>query len=150
MGRPPVLDIGYLLLTANRLLGARAAARVRELGLTPQQAVAMLAIDSSAGRQSTPGQIAEFMAADSPTVSGVISRLEKRGLVTASPNPADKRSRLISLTPEADALLPAIRQSLKEASAWAESLMTSDELHQLTDLLERFIEVLSDQSQVGP
>ena len=149
MERPPVLDIGYLLLTANRLLGARASARVRELGLTPQQAVALLAIDSSSGRQSTPGRIAEFMAADSPTVSGVINRLEKRGLVTASPNPADKRSRLITLTPKADALLPAIRESLREASAWAESLMPAEELHRLTHLLERFVELLGvDQSSL--
>ena len=58
--------LGNLHLAANRLLGARASARVQELGLTPQQA--MLAIDSSGERHSAPSQIAKFMAADSPTV----------------------------------------------------------------------------------
>ncbi len=140
--RPPVLDIGYLLLTANRVLGARASGRVRELGLTPQQAVALLAIDSQEKRVSTPSEIAAFMAADSPTVSGIISRLEKHGYVTVSPNPEDKRSRLVELTARADAVLPAIHETLKESSGWAESLMPSSDLAELTRLLRQFVDLL--------
>lgn len=143
MERPPVIDVGTLLITANRLLGARASAQVRELGLTPQQAVALLAIHSTGERHSTPGQIAKFMAADSPTVSGVIARLEKRGLVVASPNPADKRSRLITLTQHADDVLPGVLEAVRDSSAWAESVMPPAELHELTRLLNRFVELLS-------
>lgn len=146
--RPAVLDIGYLLLTANRMLGAKASAKVREVGLTPQQAVALLAIDSHDERVSTPGEIGAFIAADSPTVSGIISRLEKRGYVTASPNPDDKRSRLVGLTPQADAVLPAIHETLRESSRWAQSLMSADKLAELTSLLQEFVELLEADAHV--
>jgi hypothetical protein len=47
-----------------------------------------------------------------PGIGARYSRLERRGLIAASPNPADKRSRLITLTAEAYAVLPAIREAV--------------------------------------
>ena len=42
---------------------------------------------------------------DSATLTGIIDRLEGMGLVERRPNPADRRARLLSLTPEGKAVL---------------------------------------------
>lgn len=137
--RPPLLDIGHLLISANRVLGARTAGPIRELGLTPQQALVLLAIKEQHDQAITPGQIGTFIAADSPTVSGIISRLERNGYVVTGDNPRDKRSRLVTLTVKAEALVPEVHRIVVDASLWAASLMDADDFERLKELLERFV-----------
>lgn len=48
----------------------------------------------------TPSELARWMAAPATTVSSYVKRFEARGHVTRQPNPADRRSYLIKLTPE--------------------------------------------------
>jgi len=48
----------------------------------------------------TPTELARWMAAPPTTVSSYVKRFEARGHVQREPNPADRRSYLIKLTPE--------------------------------------------------
>lgn len=48
----------------------------------------------------TPTELARWMAAPPTTVSSYMKRFEARGHVEREPNPADRRSYLIKLTPE--------------------------------------------------
>jgi DNA-binding MarR family transcriptional regulator len=48
----------------------------------------------------TPTELARWMAAPPTTVSSYVKRFEARGHVEREPNPADRRSYLIKLTPE--------------------------------------------------
>jgi DNA-binding MarR family transcriptional regulator len=47
----------------------------------------------------TPAALGKWMAAPPTTVSALVRRLERRGHVNRSPNPADGRSVLLELTP---------------------------------------------------
>ena len=47
----------------------------------------------------TPGDLARWMAAPATTVSSYLKRFESRGHVAREPNPDDRRSYLIRLTP---------------------------------------------------
>jgi DNA-binding MarR family transcriptional regulator len=47
----------------------------------------------------TPTELARWMAAPATTVSSYVKRFEARGHVTREPNPDDRRSYLIRLTP---------------------------------------------------
>jgi len=53
----------------------------------------------TAARAITPTELARWMAAPPTTVSSYVKRFEARGHVKREPNPADRRSYLIELTP---------------------------------------------------
>lgn len=52
----------------------------------------------SAVGESRQTRLVELVALDKATLSGVIDRLARRGLVAGRPDPADRRSRLVALT----------------------------------------------------
>jgi DNA-binding MarR family transcriptional regulator len=66
----------------------------------------------------TPSQLARWLSAPPTTVSSYVKRLEERGHVVREPNPDDRRSYRIRLTPEGrqvhqvtgQAFLPALEQ----------------------------------------
>lgn len=53
----------------------------------------------TAARSITPTELARWMAAPPTTVSSYVKRFEARGHVEREPNPADRRSYRIKLTP---------------------------------------------------
>lgn len=54
----------------------------------------------TASRPITPTELARWMAAPATTVSSYVKRLEARGHVRREPNPSDRRSYRLKLTPE--------------------------------------------------
>ena len=67
----------------------------------------------------TPGldqnSLAERMALDRTTISTLVFRLEQQGLIERSVNGADRRARVLRLTPEGAALHDRIRVKTQEA-----------------------------------
>ncbi len=60
------------------------------------------------GPQTLP-QIARARSVSRQYIQAVVSRLERLGLVEAGPNPADRRSRLVRLTPVGQRTLETMR-----------------------------------------
>jgi MarR family transcriptional regulator, organic hydroperoxide resistance regulator len=74
------------------------AAELRELGLTPGEVNALAHL-----RAERPLSVAELVAVTGQrpsTLTGVIDRLERRGLARRAVNARDRRSFVIELTPE--------------------------------------------------
>ena len=95
-----------LCLAAQR--AARALARrfdeaFRPLGITSGQFSLLMALN----RPEPPpiGPVATRLAMDRTTLTANLKPLERRGLVEIIPNPKDKRSRLLKLSSEGQALL---------------------------------------------
>ncbi|MEX2455062.1 MAG: MarR family winged helix-turn-helix transcriptional regulator [Rhodospirillaceae bacterium] len=87
---------------------ARAVARrfddaLRPLGLTNGQFSLLMSLN----RPEAPrmGSVAALLAMDRTTLTANLKPLERRGLVTTAPDPADRRSRLLTLTAAGRALL---------------------------------------------
>ena len=53
----------------------------------------------SSAESMTPSELARWVSAPATTVSSYIKRLEQRGHLQRSPNPADGRSYVVALTP---------------------------------------------------
>jgi DNA-binding MarR family transcriptional regulator len=79
----------------------------RELSRT---AASVLAALRDGGPQRITG-LAAFEAVAQPTMTTLVGRLERDGLVTREPDPADARAVLVSLTPEGLLRLKRIREA---------------------------------------
>ena len=76
---------------------------LRPLGLTNGQFSLLMSLN----RPEPPGMgpVASLLAMDRTTLTAALKPLERRGLVKVSPDPADRRSRRLSLTPKGRTLL---------------------------------------------
>ncbi len=79
----------------HRLLAALDDA-LADLGLSAGEINALACI----GEQSTVRDLVTATAQRPSTLTGVLDRLERRGLIERAANPADRRSVLVRLTPD--------------------------------------------------
>ncbi len=88
---------------AARALARRFDDALRPLGLTNGQFSLMMSLNRPipAGMAS----VAELLAMDRTTLTAALKPLERRGLVRIAPDPADRRGRLLTLTPAGQRLL---------------------------------------------
>jgi len=91
------------LQRAARAVARRFDAAFRPLDLTNGQFSLLMSLN----RPHPPGMkdVASLLAMDRTTLTAALKPLERRGLVAIEPDPQDKRSRLLSLTPEGHQLL---------------------------------------------
>ena len=68
-----------------------------ELQLSPAQCHVLRLIEP--GRPIPMGRVAETLACDASNVTGLVDRLESRGLVRRRPSGADRRVKVLALTP---------------------------------------------------
>jgi DNA-binding MarR family transcriptional regulator len=86
----------YRLYRASKKLQLRLQTRLRTMRMSPSQ-WRVLSVLKSYGALSI-GEIVEATLMEQPTISRVVSRLEKHGLVTRRASTRDSRMALISLT----------------------------------------------------
>ena len=96
-------QVGYWLRRAYQRHMAIFAAVMSDLDLTSVQFAALVKLrDMKAVTQTELGRL---IGIDRATISGVVSRLQKRGLLQFRLDPLDRRSRIIALTAAGEALL---------------------------------------------
>lgn len=90
-------SIGYLVHEVARLMRRRFEEEGSSYGLTLPQWRALAEIYRGPGIAQV--SLASTLDVDQMTVSGIVSRLEKRGLIERYPDPNDSRAKLAKLTP---------------------------------------------------
>ena len=70
----------------------------KEYGISIPQLLSLNYLSEIPNYQSTVKAISEHLNLNSSTVSGIIKRLESKGLVAKLPNPNDRRGSIIALT----------------------------------------------------
>jgi DNA-binding MarR family transcriptional regulator len=127
-----------------RLSATRLARRLRQesgAGLSPSQQSA-LAVIANHG-PLTLGALAEHERVAPPSITKVVSKLECDGLVTRSPDPADRRICRVAISPQGEALL---EESRARKTAWlAARINELDPEHQrrLGDALDVLDELIN-------
>ncbi|GAA1582218.1 MarR family winged helix-turn-helix transcriptional regulator [Actinoplanes couchii] len=125
-----VVELTDLVFLAAGRLRQGFNAIAAELGLTPAQALALVNLRGPAPMRD----LADILSCDASNVTGIVDGLEKRGLVTRRPDPADRRVKHLVLTTEGSRRRD---QLTTEANARAEALFAAlgpDRTH-LRDLL---------------
>jgi DNA-binding MarR family transcriptional regulator len=122
---------------AARALARRFDEAFRPIGLTNGQFSLLMSLN----RPEPPsiGQIAPLLAMDRTTLTANLKPLAKRRLVKVSIDPADRRSRRLSLTPSGRALLAAAMPLWKRTHAAMERLLARSD----ADALRADLDALS-------
>jgi DNA-binding MarR family transcriptional regulator len=128
-----------------RLSATRLARRLRQesgAGLSPSQQSA-LAVISNHG-PLTLGALAEHERVAPPSITKVVSKLECDGLVTRTPDPADRRVCRVAISPAGVELL---EESRRRKTAWLTariSQLDADRQRRLSDALDVLDELISE------
>jgi DNA-binding MarR family transcriptional regulator len=93
---PNVPDAWRLLMRFFFAQRAHLPSLAAELQLSPAQCHVLHLIEP--GRPVPMGQLAETLACDASNVTGLVDRLESRGLVRRRPSAADRRVKVLDLT----------------------------------------------------
>ena len=128
-----------------RLTIARTARRLRQeagADLSPSQSSALAAIDRHG--PLTPSELAGHERVQRPTATRVLARLEELGLVDRAPDPADRRSSLISVSAAGRTLLRRQRSRKNQFLARRLATLEPDEVATL-DRAAAILERLLDQ-----
>jgi len=108
---------------AARALARRFDDVLRPLGLTNGQFSLMMSLNRP--EPAKMGGVSALLAMDRTTLTANLKPLERRGLVTIAIDPADRRSRLLTLTTAGRELLAAAVPIWKHEHAATERLLTS-------------------------
>ena len=84
----------------------------------------------------SPKQIAEAATMDAPATTVAINDLEDRGLVIRTPDPTNRRSKLVSLT-DAGRDVEALITSIDDPAPPVFDALSEDELRALRDILAK-------------
>src|ERR1039457_3438520 len=91
-----VLDLSFLLNHASHVLATQMSAAMGEIGLTPRgDCVLFHALQA----ERTQIELAEISDLDKTTMGVTVDALEKAGLAERRPSSADRRARIIAVTP---------------------------------------------------
>lgn len=96
----PFMPVVRELVRAYQALRSYSDAHIRQLGLTPSQFDVISTLGNTPGM--TFNKLAEKTLTTKGELTGIIDRLEKKGLVRREVPPEDRRSFLAVLTPEGE------------------------------------------------
>ena len=85
------------------------------------------------------GRIAEALACDASNVTGLVDRLELRGLVRRQPASSDRRVKVLELTPEGVRLRSTVLERMTKPPASLDRLSV-EEQRELLKILKRLLD----------
>jgi DNA-binding MarR family transcriptional regulator len=114
--------------------------------LTPVQFAALVTIQQNPNVDQIT--LAGLIAYDRTTITGVIDRLTRKGLVVRTVSDTDRRARTLQITSEGVSVLRDIEPSVEAAQQAILSGLSAAEGAELMRLLVKTIEALNERSRV--
>lgn len=117
-----------------------------EFDLSPQQMIALRMLGSSPRKMS---DLAHALFCDNSNVTGIVDRLEERGLVRREAAEGDRRVKLLVLTEDGEWMRKQITKRMAEPPPPIASLSEKDQ-RALRDILKRALESAPDSGDEIP
>jgi len=108
-----------------------------ELELSPAQCHVLHLIEP--GRAVAMGELASALACDASNVTGLVDRLETRGLISRQPSASDRRVKVLTLTPRGARVRALLIERLTSPPV-AFGRLSAAEQRTLLELLARVLE----------
>lgn len=123
----------------------------KDFGVSIPQILCLEYLKSSPNYQATQRAIREHLNLNSSTVTGIITRLEKHGLLARLPKSGDKRVTHITLTSAGDELLEKTPDLLQQRLASKLERLSPGKVEQISATLDQLIEMLElEESEEFP
>ena len=138
-------NLPRLLLQARESVMAHTRPGLREYGLSDQQ-WRVLRVLGEHGVLET-GRVAREALILGPSLTGMLSRMERDGLIERSQDPADQRRTVVRLTAQGRKTVAKLAHLIEAHYALMEQALGEQKLAQLYALLDAVIEVEIEQEQ---
>jgi homoprotocatechuate degradation regulator HpaR len=132
-------NLPRLLLQARESVMAHTRPSLRGHGLSDQQ-WRVLRVLGEHGTVET-GRVAREAYILGPSLTGVLARMERDGLVRRERDPADQRRTVVEATPKGLKLVEKLSHTIEAHYAWMEKSLGKAKLSQLYALLDEVIEL---------
>ena len=130
-------NLPRLLLQARESVMAHFRPRLREHALSDQQ-WRVLRVLGEHGVVET-GKVAREAFILGPSLTGVLNRMERDGLIRRARDGADQRRTVVAATDRGMQLVAMLSQTIEAHDAWMEKSLGKQQLAQLYELLDKVI-----------
>jgi MarR family transcriptional regulator for hemolysin len=134
---------GYMTNWAARLFSRELERQLAPTGIAPAYMPVLFALAD--GSRLTQKELARRAAVEQPTMAATLNRMERDAMIDRRPDPGDKRSALVALTPLALGKVETVEQVVSAINTLALEQLTPSERSQFLGLLARVIGVLEAQ-----
>lgn len=132
-------NLPRLLLQARESVMAHTRPSLRGHGLSDQQ-WRVLRVLGEHGTVET-GRVAREAYILGPSLTGVLARMERDGLIRRERDPADQRRTVVEATPKGLKLVEKLSHTIEAHYEWMEKSLGKAKLSQLYELLDQVIEL---------
>lgn len=134
-------NLPRLLLQAREAVMAHTRPSLREQGLSDQQWRVLRVLGEHAADPGgvETGRVAREAFLLGPSLTGVLTRMERDGLIHRSRCPDDARRTVVRATAQGLALVDTLSQTIEAHYAWVESQLGKAALSRLYALLDELI-----------
>jgi DNA-binding MarR family transcriptional regulator len=129
----------WMMVTSKQRLFSLA----QEFELAPQQMIALRMLGAGPRKMS---DLADALFCDSSNVTGIVDRLEERGLVRRKSSKQDRRVKLLILTEEGQRVRGEITKRMAQPPPPIASLSEKDQ-RTLRDILKRAVESITESEE---
>ena len=133
----PEATSAYWINRASRALLRLHESRLRPIGFGMSHLPVLMALEDGVARSQK--ELAERARIEQPSMTEMLTRMERDGVIEREPNPEDKRGSLVTLTRRSRARLPKAKAALLQGEDEAMASFTSDERALLLRLLQRVV-----------
>jgi len=117
--------INFLLTTAQNAVFRHLSALLCPYGITPGQYGVLSCVWACPG--ASPGQIAEQLHLEASTVSSLLDRMQKNGLIEREVDPENRRGIRVVATGKALALEPPVQEIIRQVNDKVMAGFTDDQ-----------------------
>lgn len=114
----------------------------KDFGVSIPQLLCLTWLSKAESYQCTHKQLTEYLNLNSSTVTGIINRLEKRGLIARLPKAGDRRTTYIALTSAGLKLLKSTPNLLQDKLTQNLQKLSPSQIEQVKESLAVLIDVL--------
>lgn len=135
--KPPAGEAWHLLVRFSLTHRATLPALAAELELSPAQCHLLSLMEPD--RPMAMGELASALSCDASNVTGLVDRLESRGLLRRSPSAEDRRVKVLSVTPLGARIRTALLERMTSSPPTLRRLSEADQ-RALARILRRLLE----------
>ncbi len=137
----------YLIFTAQQKLRTHLGNVMmrNNIRVTPAQAGILFLLAEKGGR--TMSELSQILSIDNSTITGLVDRLEKAGLVRRNASPNDRRASHVYVSPAGIQEMEKAKKIVKKVNREIKDGFTAEELASFKKILESFFQKFNAASR---